>query len=746
MSDRHTVNRVCPFCEATCGLAVEVEGDAIVAVRGDKDDPFSRGFICPKAHGLKELHHDPDRLRHPVRRTKSGWEQITWEQAYEEVGARLLAVREKYGNNAIGMYTGNPIVHDLGALIYRNVLNRALASKSVFNSAAIDTLPKIVQTGLMFGSPFPTTVPIPDIDRTSYLLIIGANPAISHGSLMTMPDAPGRLKAVMERGGRVVVIDPRRTETARIASEHNFIRPGTDASFLLAIVHTLFDERLVKLGAAEGMVAGLDAVETASQEFAPESVAGFCGIPAPVIRRIAREFAAAESAACYGRLGTCVQEFGTLASWGCDLVNLLTGNLDRPGGVMFTTPAAPINILGHGKGFRIGRWKSRVSGQPEVGGQIPSSTMGEEILTPGEGQVRAMMLLMTNPIRSAANSEQLEKAFASLDFMVAVDFYINETTRHAHIILPTPSPAEEANYEIGLYSLSVRNIAKWSWPLADHTECPPAWEVFSKISARLMGAGALPAKDFDDFVFRNLAEGAVAKTGWPGLTVEEVIAASPGSIGPERVVAMLLRIGPYGDGFGRRPDGLTLEKLKAAPHGIDLGPLKPRLREVLNTESGMVELSAPVFINDLDRLRARMNPQTSAQSRDAMVLIGRRDLRCSNSFMHNLPALVKGRDRCTLQISRDDAARIGLTSGGAARVTSRVGSVIAPVEVTEDLMPGVVSLPHGWGHDVEESQQSVAKAHAGVNTNALTDDQAYDHASGAAVLFGTPVTIEPVSP
>ncbi len=740
MSDRHTVNRVCPFCEATCGLAVEVEGDAIVAVRGDKDDPFSHGFICPKAHGLKELHHDPDRLRAPMRRTANGWEQITWEQAYEEVGARLLAIREKYGNNAIGMYTGNPVVHDLGALIYRNVLNRALASKSVFNSAAIDTLPKIVQTGLMFGGPFPTTVPIPDIDRTSYLLIIGANPAISHGSLMTMPDAPGRLKAVMARGGKVVVIDPRRTETARIASEHNFIRPGTDAAFLLAMVHTLFDERLVKLGAAEGIVAGVDAVEAASREFAPEAVASFCGIPAPVIRRIAREFAAAESAACYGRLGTCVQEFGTLASWGCDLLNLLTGNLDRPGGVMFTTPAAPINILGRGKGFRIGRWKSRVSGQPEVGGQIPSSTMAEEMLTPGDGQVRAMMLLMTNPVRSAANSEQLEKAFASLDFIIAVDFYINETTRHAHIILPTPSPAEEANYEIGLYSLAVRTVAKWSWPLADRTECPPAWEVFSKISARLMGANTLSAKDFDDFVFRNLAEGAVAKTGWPGLTVEDVIAECAGSIGPERVVAMLLRLGPYGDGFGRRPDGLTLEKLKAAPHGIDLGPLQPRLREVLNTESGMIELSAPVFINDLDRLRARM----SAQTRDAMLLIGRRDLRCSNSFMHNLPALVKGRDRCTLQVSQHDAARIGLTSGTSARITSRVGSVIAPVEVTEDLMPGVVSLPHGWGHDVEESQQSVAKLHAGVNTNALTDDQAYDRASGTAVLFGTPVTIEPV--
>jgi len=592
----------------------------------------------------------------------------------------------------------------------------------------------------MFGGPFPTCIPVPDIDRTRYLLIIGANPVISHGSLMTMPDAPGRLKAVVERGGKVVVIDPRRTETARIATEHQFIRPGTDAAFLLAIVHTLFDEGLVKLGAAEGLVDGLESVKAAVREFTPESAAGFCGIAAPVIRRIAREFAAAESAACYGRLGTCVQEFGTLASWGCDLVNLLTGNLDRPGGVMFTTPAAPLDILSKGKGFRIGRWKSRVSGQPEVSGMIPSSTMGEEILTPGDGQVRAMVLLMTNPVRSAANSAQLEQAFASLDFLVAVDFYINETTRHAHIILPTPSPAEEPNYEIGLYSLSVRNVAKWSWPVESRTDCPHAWEVFSQLSARLMGAGALPARDFDDFVFRQLAEGAVAKAkSWPGLTVEEVIAELGGSFGPERIVEMLLRIGSYGDGFGRRPDGLTLAKVKAAAHGIDLGPLRPRLREILNTQSGMIELSAPLFLNDLGRLRARM----SAQACGDMVLIGRRDLRCSNSFMHNLPALVKGRDRCTLQVSRHDAGRIGLADGSSARVTSRVGSVIAPVEVTEDLMPGVVSLPHGWGHDVEESRLSVAKAHAGVNTNFLTDDRAYDQASGTSVLFGTPVTIEP---
>src|SRR5262245_15364131 len=561
------------------------------------------------------------------------------------------------------MYMGNPLVHDL-AFLYLPILARALASRSVFNASAIDTLPKEVQTGLMFGGPFPLlTVPVPDIDRTHYLLIIGANPVISHGSLMTMPDAPGRLKAVLNRGGKIVVVDPRRTETAKLVSEHHFIRPGADAAFLLALVHTLFEEGLVKLEAAADLVNGLDTVKTVARAFAPEAVANYCGISASTIRRIARELSAAESAACYGRLGTCVQEFGTLASWGVDLVNVLTGNLDRPGGVMFPAPAAPYNAIIKGKGFEIGRWKSRVSGQPEVGGMIPSSTMAEEILTPGDGQVRAMILVMTNPLRSAANSRQLEAAFADLDFLVAVDFYINETTRYAHLILPTPSPAELPSYEYGLYHLSVRNVTKWSWAAVPPPPgSPPAWEVLAKIAAIFMGFAGAPTKDIDDAVFRQLA-GAVlaADCSWPGLTTAEAVATLDGAIGPERIVEFALRIGAHGDGFGRKPDGLTLAKVSEAEHGIDLGPLEPRLREVLNTKSSMVELAPQTMIDDVPRLRAHV-----AESRRGLVLIGRRNLRASNSFMHNLPALVKGPNRCTLQVSAQDAKAIGLCQGTSA--------------------------------------------------------------------------------
>lgn len=739
MSQCRTAYRVCPFCEATCGVVVEVKGTSIASVRGDKQDPFSRGYICPKAHGLKELYEDQDRLRKPIRRTATGWQEITWEEAYREVTDQLLKIRRKYGNRSVGIYTGNPMAHDF-ALLYADVLGRALPGRTVFNSAAVDHLPKVIATSLMFGGPWPATRPVADIDRTQYFLIVGANPVVSHGSLMTMPDTSARLKAIIERGGKVVVIDPRRTETAKIASEHHFIRPGTDASFLLCLVHVLFENRLVKLGAAANLINGLEEVEALTRNFAPELVSDFCGIPAGVIRRIAREFVGAGPAACYGRMGTCVQEFGLLATWAVDLLNILTGNLDRPGGAMFTNAAASRAIQGKGKPFEFGRWKSRVSGKPETGGMIPSSTMAEEILTPGEGQVRAMILLMTNALRSAANSNELERAFKQLDFVVALDFYLNETTRYAHIILPTPSPAEQPHYEFGFYGMAIRHVAKWSQTIVPAPEdAPSAWQVLLRLSRELVGETDKSDREFDDEIFAQTAAFMVKRTAWENLTVEEVIEKCSQSWGPERTIDLLLRLGPFGDGFGRRPDGLTLETVKAAPHGIDLGPLEPRMREVLNTRSGLVELAPPEITKDLGRLQERM-----AQGSDGMVLIGRRQLRNHNSTTHNLPSLMKGPERCTLQVSRVDAEHLGLKDHEKARVKSQVGSVEAPVEVTDDLMPGVVSLPHGWGHDTPDSGMSVAKRHPGANINALTNNHVYDEASGTSVLVGIPVTVEPV--
>lgn len=740
-------HRVCPFCEATCGVAIEVEGDRIVRVRGDRDDPFSRGYICPKAYGLKGLYEDPDRLRAPIRRTDRGWQEISWEEAYADVAANLLAIRDAHGSDAIGMYTGNPVVHDLGSLLYRPVLQRAMASRSLFNSAAIDTLPKIVQTGLMFGRQFPLGVPIPDVDRTDFLMIVGANPMVSHGSLMTTPDMPGRLRAVKARGGRIVVIDPRRTETAKMADEHVFVRPGGDAALLLAMVHVLFDENLVRLGRAEDLVEGLEQVRRIAGEFAPETVERACGVAPATVRRLAREFAAARSAVCYGRLGTCVQEFGTLASWGVDLLNILTGNLDREGGAMFTTPAAPVDAaLPQGAGFEMGRWRSRVSGQPEVGGLIPSSTLSEEMLTPGDGQVRAMILLATNLTVSAANSARLRQALSGLEYCVAIDFYLNETTRYADVILPPPSYVETSGYELAFYLLSVRNFAKW-YPAA---VSPPqgsqaSWQILLTLAAHLLGMGGANLAMVDDFVFGQYAAGVVATARWKDLSAAEISEKLAGGNGPERLLDLLLRVGPYGDGFGRAPDGLTLEKLRAHPHGLDLGPLRPHLADVIGTSSGKIALAPAPIVADVDRLRTRVGAD-DGPSGAGLLLIGRRDLRSSNSFLHNLGSLVKGRDRCTLHVATADAERLGIRTGDLARVVSRTGSVVAPVEVTADLMPGVASLPHGWGHDTTGAKLSVARLHAGVNANLLTDDTAYDTASGTAVLSGTPVRIEMMQP
>src|SRR5262249_17629210 len=460
-----------------------------------------------------------------------------------------------------------------------------------------------------------------------------------------------------------------------------------DAAFLLAMAQTLFEEGLVRLGAAAGMVNGLDSVQHCVRDFTPEAVADYCRVSPAHIRRIAREFAAADGAACYGRLGTCVQKFGTLASWGVELMNILTGNLDRAGGVMFPRAAAPVTALASTRPFELDKSKTRVSGQPKVGGMNPSSAMAEEMLTAGHGQVRAMILLMTNPLRRAPHSRELEAAFAGLDCLVAVDFYLNETTRHADFILPTPSPAEQPNYEFGLYHLSVRNIAKWSWvAVRASADSPPAWEVMLQLGAGLSGLEGRATKELDDMIFAQLAQTAVKKNQhWEGLNEHEVVSALRASIGPERVIDMLLRLGPYGDGFGRNPSGLTLARVKDACHGIDLGALEPRLGEIINTQSGKIELAPSLMVNDLPRLGEHI---AGSAANGGMLLIGRRNLRTSNSFMHNLPALVKGRNPCTLQVSPHDATRLGLADGSAARVTSRVGSVVAPVEVTADLMPG----------------------------------------------------------
>ena len=735
--------RTCPFCEATCGLEVETEGRQVVAVRGDADDVFSRGFICPKAFGLKQLHEDPDRLTTPLVRRDGELVEATWDEAFAEIELRLPPILERHGRDSVAVYLGNPNVHNLSAIVYGPVLLRALGSQNIYSASTVDQMPKQVSAGHMFGTML--SVPIPDLDRCEYLLMLGANPLVSNGSLLTAPNMRGRLRAIRERGGKVVVIDPRRTRTAEESSEHHFIRPGTDALLLAALACTIVEEGLEAIGALEPHLAGLDRVRELVRGFTPEAVAGACGIDAVEIRRIARELAAAERAAVYGRIGTCTQEFGTLASWLVDVLNVLTGNLDREGGAMFPRAAAgqrnSTGPGGQGRGVRFGRWQSRVRGLPERYGELPAVALAEEIDTPGEGQVRALVTVAGNPLVSTPNSGRLERAVEGLDFMLSLDIYVNETTRHADVILPAPEPLEKSHYDIAFYQLAARNVANYSAPVLER-DGPAEWEALLRLAGVVSGQG--PDADIeaiDSMVIQTLVQRELSNPASrvAGRDAAELLAALEPRRGPERALDLMLRAGPYGDAFGADPSGLSLELLERNPHGVDLGPMSPRLPDVLRTASGKVELAPEPIVADVERLRAAL----ARERNGGMVLIGRRQLRSNNSWMHNLPALVKGKDRCTLHIHPEDAARLGLSDGGRVLVRSAAGRLEAPVELTDAIMPGVVSIPHGWGHDAPGVRMGVASAHAGVNSNVLADESLVEPLSGNAVLNGIPVELAP---
>jgi anaerobic selenocysteine-containing dehydrogenase len=606
-------------------------------------------------------------------------------------------------------------------------------------------MPKQISAGLMFGTAL--SVPVADVDRTDYLLILGANPLVSNGSLMTAPDMKGRLRALRARGGKCVVVDPRHTKTSEEADEHHFVRPGTDALLLFGMVHTLFDEKLVRLGALAPHVSGVEAVEALARDFAPERVAPACGVEATTIRRLARELAAAKTAAVYARIGTCTQEFGTTASWLVDVLNVLTGNLDRPGGAMFPRGAAgAANTLGEpgrGRGMRLGRFTSRVRGVPEVLGEIPVVCLAEEIDTPGDDQVRGLITIAGNPALSTPNGARLTRALAGLELMVSVDIYLNETTRHAHVILPGLSPLEQGHYPLAFTQLSVRNFARYSRPVFPVPEGQvPEWQILLRLAALVSGQGATADVDaLDDFVFAQQLEKALASPHSPahGRDPDDVRAALAGRRGPERLLDLMLRTGPYGDGFGAR-DGLTLAQLEASEHAIDLGALAPRIPEALRTPSGRIELAPEAIVADLGRLRRKLEP--GAHDEGTLLLVGRRDLRSNNSWMHNVTSLVSGKARCTLQLHPDDARSRALADGDLARVTSRAGAIEVPVELTERIMRGVVSVPHGWGHDGEGTRLRVAEGVAGANSNRLADEEAFDPLSGNAVLNGIPVSVE----
>ena len=699
---RTTHYRACHLCEAICGLVIETEGEEIVSIKGDKNDPLSRGHICPKAVALKDIQEDPDRLRRPVKRVEDEngeqqWEEISWEEALDTAARGLVDIHERHGVHAIGVYLGNPSVHNYGMLTHQGNLFRHLRTNNRFSATSVDQLPHHLASLWLFGHK--SLFPIPDIDRTDYFLMLGANPIASNGSLWTVPDVRKRIKALTARGGKLVVIDPRHTETARLASEHHFITPGTDALFLLALLHTLFAEGLANPGHLSPFITGLDEVEQAIAAFNPDFAAAHTGIAATDIRRIARDLASAGSGICYGRMGVSTQAYGALNQWLIQIINIVTGNLDKPGGSLFTLPAVDQISASSPGGF--GRHRSRVRDLPEFDRELPAAAMAEEITTAGEGQIRALFTGAGNPVLSTPNGRQLDEALTQLDFMVSLDPYLNETTRHADIILPPTSPLEHDHYDLAFHINAIRNTARHSEAVFEKPDdALHDWEIFSELGnrvAQLLGMEPQP------------------------------------SVPPDQFIDAGLKMGPYAE------QGLTLDKLRDNPSGIDLGPLQSQLPQRLRTRDQVIRCNTPEPLADL----ARLQEEFSQPHHGLLQLIGRRHVRSNNSWMHNYRRLVKGKNRCTLLMHPGDMARRDIPESGLVTVSSRVGAVQVAVEASEDMMPGVVSLPHGFGHDREGIRMGIARDHAGVSCNDITDELALDALSGNAAINGVLVSVVP---
>ncbi|MCK5875921.1 MAG: molybdopterin-dependent oxidoreductase [Alcanivoracaceae bacterium] len=729
-------HRTCNLCEAMCGIEIELAGDTITAIRGDKSDPFSRGHICPKAVALQDLHQDPDRLRRPVRRTANGWQEISWQEALDETATRLKAIRREHGGEAIGLYAGNPTAHNHGALLMLLPFIRALGSRNRYSATSVDQLPHQLACLKMFGHQ--ALFPVPDIDRTEYFLVIGANPMASNGSIMTAPDMRNRLKAIRSRGGKIVVLDPRRTETAEVADAHHFIRPGTDVFLLLGLLNVLFAERLAKPGHLVDMIDGLELLQGLVKPWTAERAARHTGIPGETIKQIARDFAAANCAAAYSRVGTTTSRHSGLSAWLVYAMNIVTGNFDRAGGLMFTKPAFDVvgiaGMTGETGGFA--RFRSRVRQMPEFGGEFPVATLADEILTPGKGQIRAMVTHAGNPVLSCPDGQRLDQAFSGLDFMVSIDFYINETTRHADIILPPTGQLEHAQFDPVFHLVAVRNTIKFSPALFEpESGALHDWQILLELITRLN-----------------------SRDRWSSIKAKALHRVLS-RLGDTGIIDLGLRLGPYGDwrgrinslrallarlpllGSGNIPmqqdsDGLTLEKVIAEPHGIDLGPLQPALPDRLYTRDQRIHLVPQVYIHELEALE-----QVSPQADDQLRLIGRRHVRSNNSWMHNSQRLVKGKTRCTVMLHPQDAERLGIADGAEVEVSTEAGSICLPAEITDSIMSGVISIPHGFGHAREGVRMGVASRHAGVSINDVIRNDHTDALTGTAILNGQPVQV-----
>jgi anaerobic selenocysteine-containing dehydrogenase len=702
--------RSCNICEAMCGIVITTKEDEIISIKGDKDDVHSKGYTCPKAFALKDLYNDPDRLRHPVRKVGDQWRRISWKDAFDEIGKELKLIRKRYGKDANSLYFGNPTVYYHGTVLFANIFAKAIDTKNRYSASSLDQLPSMMVANEMYGHHF--FIPVPDLDRTDYFLMLGANPAVSGGSIFSAPGFNKKVSQVSKRG-KVVVVDPVKTRSAVMADKHIFIKPGTDVFFLLGMLHTLYKENLINPGRLKSFTDGLDQLAGIVSDYSPERVSAPTGIPAEVIREIAIDFSAAKSAVCYGRMGTSIQEFGTLSSWLIHLLNVVTGNLDSPGGFMFTNSVLDIvgMMVSSGVTGSFNQFQSRLRGLPELGNELPTSTLAEEILTDGTGKIRSLITVCGNPVLSAPNGRLMNEAIKNLDFMVAIDWYINETTRHADIILPPVNMLEQDYFPILAMLVCSRNFAKYASPVfRPDPDAREAWQIMKEIAIRLT---------------TNLAERFVIK-----------------SLTPKMLLKLGIRFGPYGAGLKFYRKGLTLKKIQKAKHGLDLGPLKTCLPNHLHNEEKRINAVPQIFAKGLSELKKKFDKEMQTHEKEFdLLLVSRRNIRTNNSWLHNVAGMHNKKNQCTVWVNPADADRLGIVAGAMVEVSSRVGAISIEAEVTDRIMQGVICIPHGWGHGRKGVKLGIATKNPGVSVNDITDHSRVDTICGNAVFSGVPVKI-----
>ena len=696
LDGRRVHHQICPLCEASCGLLVHTEGDRITSISGNRDHVHSRGHICPKGVALQDIRNDPDRVLEPMIRTGREWQTVPWNTALDYAAERLHAVRAKHGNDAIGVYSGNPTAHNFGAGSHFKPLLVELKTRNFYSSASVDIFPNLLVSSLLYGHQY--LQPVPDIDRTDFLLMLGANPIVSNGSLMTVAGFGAKVRDLRQRGGRFVVIDPRKTETAKIADKHLFIAPGTDAVLLFAMIHVLFRDNLVRTGHLASLIDGLDVVRETVAPFTPEMAERITRIPAVTIVDLTHEFAGARTAACYGRIGVSVQKYGSLGHWAIQLLNMLTGNLDRVGGTLLPEPAVT-RFTDPDLAAPSPRWHTRVRGLPELAGGLSVAAFADEILTPGEGKIRGLVVFAGNPASALPNPRRVEQALSSLDFQLAIDIYLNETSCHADVFLPTTAPLERGHYPAFSATFATRNFASYSRPMLPPAgNVKPDWEVLDSLTRRL----------------------AILSGNEPPLvqTSEEALAQELAT--------------------GFHPH-LTVQDLLDNPNGIDLGPLRPVLPDRLLSANRRIRAAPSRLVEDVKRLLAE--PFDS----DGLMLIGRRSPRSNNSWMHNLPRLMARRPEHQLLMNPEDLARLDLAEGADVALRTAIGEIVVPVIASDDVMRGTVCLPHGWGHARDGVRLDVAASLPGDNFNLLVDDRVVDVPSGGAVVQAVPVVVERTS-